>query len=197
MTREKAIKKYIIPALNRTWNENMCKEILEALEQEPCGDCVSREAVIEILENYGCTNKEGLLFKDIRALPPVHPTREHGEWITEWNEHEREYFDKCSVCGRTVIRGVLTKIYAYCPRCGARMIEPLESEEVSTQENLLQTLHTLESENERMHDVLDKLRAEMEALEYLSIEDGSDGYDKYIERYEVLNIIDKYRKEQR
>lgn len=44
-------------------------------------------------------------------------------------------------------------------------------------------------------DVLNKLRAEMEALEYLSIEDGSDGYDKYIERYEVLNIIDKYKEE--
>ena len=36
-------------------------------------DCISREAVIEILVNYGCTNKEGLLFKDINALPSVQP----------------------------------------------------------------------------------------------------------------------------
>lgn len=43
--------------------------------------------------------------------------------------------------------------------------------------------------------VLDKIRAEIENLEYLNIEDGSDGYDKYIEQSEVLNIIDKYKEE--
>ena len=43
--------------------------------------------------------------------------------------------------------------------------------------------------------ILDKIRAEIESLEYLNIEDGSDGYDKYIEQYEVLKIIDKYRAE--
>ena len=44
-------------------------------------------------------------------------------------------------------------------------------------------------------EILDKIRAEIEALEYLSIEDGSDGFDKYIEQYEVLKIIDKYKTE--
>jgi len=43
------------------------------------------------------------------------------------------------------------------------------------------------------NEVLDKIRAEIQALEYLNIEDGSDGYDKYIEQYEVLNIVDKYK----
>lgn len=43
--------------------------------------------------------------------------------------------------------------------------------------------------------ILDKIRAEIKALEYLNIEDGSDGYDKYIEQYEVLKIIDKYKAE--
>ena len=42
-------------------------------------------------------------------------------------------------------------------------------------------------------DVLDKIRAEIEKLEYLNIEDSSDGFDKYIEQYEVLKIIDKYK----
>ena len=42
-------------------------------------------------------------------------------------------------------------------------------------------------------DVLEQIRAEIEALESLKIEDGSDGYDKYIEQYEVLKIIDNYR----
>lgn len=44
-------------------------------------------------------------------------------------------------------------------------------------------------------DTLDKIRAEIEALKYLNIEDGSGGYDKYIEQYEVLKIIDKYNVE--
>ena len=43
--------------------------------------------------------------------------------------------------------------------------------------------------------ILDKIRAEIETLDYLNIEDGSDGYDKYIEQYEVLKIIDKYKAE--
>lgn len=43
--------------------------------------------------------------------------------------------------------------------------------------------------------ILDKIRAEIEALEYLNIEDGSNGYDKYTEQYEVLKIIDKYKEE--
>ena len=41
--------------------------------------------------------------------------------------------------------------------------------------------------------ILDKIRAEIEQINYLSIEDGSDGYDEYINRYDVLNIIDKYK----
>lgn len=44
-------------------------------------------------------------------------------------------------------------------------------------------------------DTLDKIRAEIEKLEYLNIDDGSDRYDKYIEQYEVLKIIDKYKAE--
>ena len=46
---------------------------------------------------------------------------------------------------------------------------------------------------EEQEPILDKIRAEIEALEYLNIEDGSDGFDKYIEQYEVLKIIDKYK----
>lgn len=47
----------------------------------------------------------------------------------------------------------------------------------------------------KQESILDKVRAEIEKLEYLNIEDGSDGYDKYIEQYEVLKIIDKYKAE--
>lgn len=46
-----------------------------------------------------------------------------------------------------------------------------------------------------INDVLEKIRAEIEKLEYLNIEDGSGGYDKYIEQYEVLKILDKAESE--
>lgn len=42
--------------------------------------------------------------------------------------------------------------------------------------------------------VLEQIRAEIEHLDYLNIEDGSDGYDKYVDQYDVLQIIDKYTK---
>jgi len=50
-----------------------------------------------------------------------------------------------------------------------------------------------EKTQKEINAVLDKIRAEIDTLDYLNIEDGSDGYDKYIEQYEVLKIIDKYR----
>lgn len=35
MTRKEAITIYIVPAIQRTWNDKKCKEILETLEQDP------------------------------------------------------------------------------------------------------------------------------------------------------------------
>ena len=43
--------------------------------------------------------------------------------------------------------------------------------------------------------ILDKIRAEIERMDYLDIEDGSDGYDKYVDQYDVMKIIDKYKAE--
>lgn len=43
--------------------------------------------------------------------------------------------------------------------------------------------------------MLDKISVEIEAFECWSAEDNSDGYDKYIEQYEVLKIIDNYKAE--
>lgn len=44
-------------------------------------------------------------------------------------------------------------------------------------------------------DVLDKIKADIEKLDYLTIEDGSDGYDHYVDKYDVLKIVDKYKAE--
>lgn len=44
-----------------------------------------------------------------------------------------------------------------------------------------------------LDSVLDEIKTEIEKFEYLSIEDGSDGYDEYVSRYDLLDIIDKYK----
>jgi hypothetical protein len=42
MTRNEAIEKYVIPAIERTWNEKKCDKIKRALEQEPLTDMEQR-----------------------------------------------------------------------------------------------------------------------------------------------------------
>lgn len=51
MTREEAIKEYVIPALKHTWNEKVNKKVLEAIEQEPVLDKLRAE--IEQIEIDG------------------------------------------------------------------------------------------------------------------------------------------------
>ena len=98
---------------------------------EACDDAVSREAVIEILENYGCTNREGLIFKDIQALPPVTPQQKYGKWILadEQNKEDVENDNYRFICSECQCSDIHAKgaIVPYCWKCGAKM---QESEEV-------------------------------------------------------------------
>ena len=108
-------------------------------EQEPCTDAVSREAVIDCF--YGMLRmsevsiphvKEYLqtVIDRINELPPV--TQKSGKWISEkvdgedWKGCKRQYYQpiSCSKCHSP-------NHYKsnYCPNCGAKMVEPKESEE--------------------------------------------------------------------
>lgn len=101
----------------------MCKDMLNYLEQEPCDDCISRQAVLDlIVANH--TELNGLnvvmyspLYKDIKQLPSVTPEPKMGYWIQV--DDIADAFD-CSECDAMVSRK-----YNYCPKCGAKM----ESEE--------------------------------------------------------------------
>lgn len=91
---------------------------IKALEQEPCEDCISRQAVLnEIPVLWNSNGDKDYCMESLRdfvaELPPVTPQPKTGHWI------DREVYDadrwECSECGRT-------EQYKenYCPNCGAR-----------------------------------------------------------------------------
>lgn len=96
--------------------------IIKALKQKPCEDCISREAVLDlVVANH--TELNGLnvvmyspLCKDIKQLPSVTPQPITGYWIQE--EVRGSLQNRCSVCDRTIDT---TYFYNYCPNCGKRM----------------------------------------------------------------------------
>lgn len=115
-------------------------------------DLISRQAVIDILEKEG--HKWGNDYRDwidaieeIKKLPPkdrsvqdfVDKCRECGKqktghWIKYGVPRCGEQHYKCTSCGYYINFGqwgeLYTKEFKYCPNCGAKMVEPQESEGV-------------------------------------------------------------------
>lgn len=105
---------------------------IKALEQEPCEDCISRQAVIIALGEwivsgeYQYTNATDYLVKRIKALPPVKLKSKIGHWIAVENEEMETMGYYCSECDLPMETENQTR---FCPNCGAKMDEPQESEE--------------------------------------------------------------------
>ena len=93
------------------------------LEQEPCENAISRQAVLELIADYDLSM--GQVVKGIHALPSVTPQEpKTGKWISTETKGVRYAFwcrYKCSLCGG------LSDHTNFCPNCGAKM----ESEELS------------------------------------------------------------------
>jgi hypothetical protein len=101
---------------------------IDTLEQEPCEDCISRQAVLAIagdscldLDSYEDTKD---FCDEINELPPVTPQPKTGHWIEEFNDLEGEVRFTCSSCGKYQLFGT-----DYCYNCGTKMVESQESEE--------------------------------------------------------------------
>lgn len=141
MTREEAID--LLDNLNGMIEDSRnsdydtaFKMAVKALEQEPCDDCVRRQEVLAVLKDkWGMFSDANDAMQEsidtIEALKPVTPKQEPktGHWIDDGfyaEGHSHKAFH-CSKCGHNVL-GFKEDLSNYCPNCGARMIEPQESE---------------------------------------------------------------------
>lgn len=104
------------------WRES-CRVISEWLEQEPCEDAISRQAVLEIQAKYaehmGAT-KFWQMRDDIKTLSSVKPQERTGH--REYNGIYDHY-----LCGNC--KTVVMDYDNYCPNCGCKMVEPQERSE--------------------------------------------------------------------
>ena len=97
---------------------------IQALEQEPCEDCVSRKAVLEYIEGsdaeLGHSSENEIVCQDIKELPSVTPIHKKGKWIITNDYLTAAYgsidYVKCSCCGEESLEEG-----DYCPNCGAEM----------------------------------------------------------------------------
>lgn len=128
MTREEAYK-LAMQACKETWNDKTCKQIKDVLQQQPCDDCISRQAVLRILKNNRYRfnisqegNCEGIVLwseklikddacKEIEQLPSVTPKEKTGHWIRTKDGFE------CSECSC-----ISRSLADFCQYCGASMV---------------------------------------------------------------------------
>ena len=114
---------------------------MEALKKESCEDCISRQAVNALVDELAraisderCCISRGrntaTIMQDILDLPSFTPQPKTGHWIDRFPAKEC----KCSVCDFLICISNGSYIdmvgqIKYCPNCGAKMIEPPESED--------------------------------------------------------------------
>ena len=121
MTREEKIAELINIRDNFNYTlapREVFDDAIKALEQEPCGDVISRQAVLDIIDSDW--KYEGMEHY-INELPSVNPQEPRtGRWIEhierdDYNDHEDIWYE-CDQC-----HADSKKTSNYCPNCGANM----------------------------------------------------------------------------
>ena len=120
MTREEAIARIKDHKIVHKMNEPRAIYISEALEQEPCEDAISRQAVLDlVVANHTELNGINVVmyspyYKDIKQLPSVQPIKSKGEWerVTDKTGH-LVWECKCGWQERLSTN--------FCPNCGTDM----------------------------------------------------------------------------
>ena len=140
MTREEKLRKVLDKVL---WTHNasddnkniLVEAIIEVLEQEPCEDAVSRQAVIDMtglsewFDSSDSYNEFVIALSELPSVTPQNPRK--GHWVKEespfgWDGHSYQ----CSECGRSIHLDTMVEDltdYSYC-HCGAYMREVQEDD---------------------------------------------------------------------
>ena len=130
MTRDEAISimNVILHMLEPQYDTDRIEDAVEmaikALEQEPCEDAVSRQAVIDTLTKTSGIRGDAL--KALYDLPSVTPQPKIGKWIMS---DDGLYRPICNNCGAHPWKGYIptveeaTEAFKYCPNCGTKMQE--------------------------------------------------------------------------
>lgn len=97
---------------------------IKALEQEPCEDAISRQAVEEALYDYSrsCDVNYAQIMERIDALPPVTPKQRTGHWVLSRSDSGARSY-QCSLCGHWHPLHDHSLGFRYCNWCGAKMEE--------------------------------------------------------------------------
>ena len=106
----------------KQWLEHLKeKQSCEALEQEPCDDCISRREAIYIVEEYGIGGEDWVQRKDckelLEKLSPVQSEQRKGKWIYDGDQII------CNRCNTAFTFMSLKTATRYCANCGAKMQE--------------------------------------------------------------------------
>ncbi|MBP5168911.1 MAG: hypothetical protein ILP14_06890 [Oscillospiraceae bacterium] len=93
-------------------------------------DLIERQAVLDILAQYeDSEDLAGVLIRIIKELPSVN-TEKTGHWILLDECSNSGYY--CSECHKKVVKegwSETVKKIKFCLNCGAKMVEPQESED--------------------------------------------------------------------
>ena len=145
MTREEAIRElYVLwdrhkhyegkEAIRYFMDGNYTESLeiaIEALEQEPCDDCISRKAVLDAIDahkysdsfceehNIDWSINLGMVHILVNELPSVTPQQKIGRWISNAEDDLKISEYTCSNC-----KGLSDEDSDFCPKCGAKMVEP-------------------------------------------------------------------------
>ncbi len=132
MTKEDAIdiiksECYVFNPLNfdRSTMVNTALDMaVKALEQEPCEDAVSRQAVLDcqhfIYDETG-EELEVIHAESVLNLPSVTPHQKTGRWINIDETHS-----KCDRCGAVFEIASGNGDVNYCPNCGQPKMQEVE-----------------------------------------------------------------------
>jgi DNA-directed RNA polymerase subunit RPC12/RpoP len=136
MTINKAIDIIKCLAWHTRPSEEDVEQVIKALEQQPCEDAISRQEAIKYLNtNMAWYDEDGEIADSdeklkaitdlVNGVPPVIPQPKTGHWINIDETHS-----KCDRCGAVFEIASENGEANYCPNCGAKMVEPQESENV-------------------------------------------------------------------